>query len=478
MLNLINGKYVNASNGSAIEIKNPARNQLIATVPNSTIDDVNDCVKAAVSASKKWAEVPLHKRCSIIYKFLDLVDEEQEVLAATLCRETGKPITEARKEVSNTRTIVSSYIEHAKHLYGINVPIGSEPGHENTMQFTIRQPLGVVACIIPSNFPCDLFAQKVPSALLMGNAVIVKPSTSNPLTVHKYCVLLQKAGIPDGVINCISGDGPIVGQALAHNKDVNLITLAGSTIVGKQIMESASSNLTHVMLELGANDAFIVDKDGDVDLAVNEAIKGRLYNAGQLCCASKRFLVHNSIKDEFINKLLNKLNNIVIGDPLYVGTELGCLISEKAAKLVEEQVKATLAQGAILAFGGRRNNAFFEPTILVNIKRDMDIMKDMEVFGPVLPIMGFDSIDEAIDVANQTSYGLCGNVITKDMNNALKIASKLEVAGVIINGSSNHRSSEMSFGGWKNFGMGSEGITSTLKQMSREKTIVLKDVLQ
>ena len=179
-----------------------------------------------------------------------------------------------------------------------------------------------------------------------------------------------------------------------------------------------------------------------------------------------------------IEEVLNKLNNIVIGDPLYVGTELGCLISEKAAKLVEEQVKATLAQGAILAFGGRRNNAFFEPTILVNIKRDMDIMKDMEVFGPVLPIMGFDNIDEAIDVANQTSYGLCGNVITKDMNNALKIASKLEVAGVIINGSSNHRSSEMSFGGWKNSGMGSEGITSTLKQMSREKTIVLKDVLQ
>lgn len=478
MRNLINGKYTDASNGSAIEIKNPARGQLIATVPNSTIDDVNDCVKAAVIASKKWAEVPLYERCNIIYKFLELVEEEHEILAATLCRETGKPIREARKEISNTRTITSSYIEHAKHLYGINVPIGNEPGHETTMQFTIRQPLGVVACIIPSNFPCDLFAQKVPSALLMGNAVIVKPSTSNPLTVHKYCMLLQKAGIPDGVINCISGDGPIVGQALAHNKDVNLITLAGSTVVGKQIMESASSNLTHIILELGANDAFIVDKDADVDLAVTEAVKGRLYNAGQLCCASKRFLVHNKIKDEFINKLLNKLNNIVIGDPLYGGTELGCLISEKAAKLVEEQVKATLAQGAILAFGGRRNNAFFEPTVLVNIKKDMDIMKDMEVFGPVLPIMGFDDIEEAIEIANQTSYGLCGNIITKDMNNAIKIASKLEAAGVIINGSSNHRSSEMSYGGWKNSGMGSEGITSTLKQMSREKTIVLKDVLK
>ena len=478
MRNLVNGKEYDSSDGEAIEVRNPANNQLIATVPASTEEDVDFCVKSAVEAQKHWAEVPLYERGKILERFANLVDRDAETLAITLCRETGKTIKEARAEVANTRTFVSAYVEKAKHLYGINIPAGNEPGVEKTMQFTIRQPIGVVACIIPFNFPCDLFGQKVPSALIIGNSVIVKPSSCNPLTIHKYCLLLREAGIPDGVINCISGEGPVVGQALARHKGVHLVSVTGSTEVGKETMATASRNLTPVSLELGGNDAFILDRDGDIDLAVNEVIWGRLYNAGQVCCASKRFLVHRGIYEEFLNKLISKISRVKVGDPMSETTQVGCLINEQAAIMVQEQVKQTVDEGATLVFGGRRKGAFYEPTVLTGVTRNMEVMKDMEIFGPVVPICVFDDIEEAIEIANQSTYGLCGSIITRDMNNAFKVATKLEVGGAIINGASFFRSAEMPFGGWKNSGIGTEGIASTLEEMSKLKTIVLKNVLE
>ena len=478
MRNLVNGRELDSSDGEAIEVRNPANNQLIATVPASTEEDIDFCVKSAVAAQKEWAEVPLYERGKILERFANLVERDAETLAITLCRETGKTIKEARAEVANTRTFVSAYVEKAKHLYGINIPMGNEPGVESTMQFTIRQPIGVVACIIPFNFPCDLFGQKVPSALIMGNSVIVKPSSCNPLTIHKYCLLLQEAGIPDGVINCISGEGPVVGQALARHKGVNLVSLTGSTQVGKETMATASRTLTPVSLELGGNDAFILDKDGDLDLAVDEVIWGRLYNAGQVCCASKRFLVHRSVAEEFISKLVTRISRIKVGDPMSEATQVGCLINEQAAIRVQEQVKQTVDEGATLLFGGRRKGAFYEPTVLTKVTRDMEVMKDMEIFGPVIPICVFDDIEEAIEIANQSTYGLCGSIITGNMNNAFKVATKLEVGGAIINGASFFRSAEMPFGGWKNSGIGNEGISATLEEMSKLKTIVLKNVLE
>ncbi len=478
MRNLINGQLADASNNQVIEIINPSNNKLIDTVPNATIEDVDIAVNYAEKASKTWKEVPLHERGEIILKFSSLVEENKEELAQLLMSETGKPINEARGEIANTKTFCHAYVEKAKHLYGINIPVGNEPGQEKTMQFTIRQPLGVVACIIPFNFPCDLFGQKVPSALIMGNSVIVKPSTYNPLTLHRYCELLKEAGIPDGVITCLSGDGKTVGQSLAKHKKVHLVSVTGSTAVGKETMATASQNLTHVLLELGGNDAFILDKDGDINLAVEELIWGRLYNAGQVCCASKRFLIHNDIKDEFTKKVIDKVRTIKIGRPELEDTQLGCLINENAAIRVEEQVNKTISEGASLVFGGRRNGAFYEPAILTNVTKNMEVMKDMEIFGPVIPICGFNDIDEAIEISNQSEYGLCGNIITSNINNAMKVATALEVGGAIINGASFFRSTEMPFGGWKQSGIGNEGISTTLEEMSRIKTIVLKNVLK
>lgn len=477
MKNLIGGRLVDASDGKVIEITNPATGELIDTVPNSTEKDVDMCVKEAKKAQKEWAKMSIYERGEILYKFVDLVESKKEELALLLSKETGKPIKEARGEIANTKTFVSAYVEKAKHEYGNVIPAGIEKGQEKTIQFTVQEPLGVVGCIIPFNFPCDLFGQKVPSALIMGNSVIVKPSTYNPLTLHTYCNLMKEAGVPDGVINCISGDGPTTGEFLAKHPMVNLMSVTGSTAVGSEVMANCAKNITHVMLELGGNDAFIVMNDADMDLVIDEMVWGRLYNTGQVCCASKRFLVQKDIKDEFIRRAVEKIKTLKVAMPQQEDADIGCLINEKAAIRVQEQIKKTLEQGAKLIYGGRRNGVFLEPTVLDNVTRDMDVMKDMEIFGPVIPVCSFETVDEAIEIANQSNYGLCGNIMTSDMKTAFKVATSLEVGGAVINGASFFRSAEMPFGGWKHSGIGNEGISTTLKEMSRTKTIVLKNIL-
>lgn len=477
MKNLIGGKFVDASNGEKADVINPATNELIDTVPLATEEDVDLCVKEAAKAQKAWAKMPMHERGEILYKFADLVEERHEELAQLLSKETGKPIKEARAEIGNTKHFIHGYVEKAKHDYGNVIPAGSEVGQEKTMQITVQQPLGVVACIIPFNFPCDLFGQKVPSALIMGNSVIVKPATDNPLTLHRYCELLVEAGIPAGVINCISGRGSVTGNALAKHPQVALISVTGSTEVGAEVMANAASNITHVMLELGGNDAFIVMNDADMDLTMKELVWGRLYNTGQVCCASKRFLVQKDIKDEFIKRAIETLQSLKVAMPQQEDADIGCLINEKAAINAEEQVKKTMEQGATLVYGGRRNGAFFEPTILDNVTRDMDVMKDMEIFAPVIPVCTFDTLEEALEIANQSKFGLCGNIMTSDMKTAFKAAMEMEVGGAVINGASFYRAIEMPFGGWKHSGIGNEGVSTTLKEMSRTKTIVLKNIL-
>lgn len=477
MKNLIGYEWKEASNGAKIEVVNPATSELIDTVPNVTLEDVDEAVKVAEIEQKKWADVPLHQRADMLYKFVDLVERDKDRLAKLLSEETGKPIREAYGELGNVKIGVYGFVERAKHLYNESIPAGQEAGQEKTMQITVRAPLGVIAAIIPFNFPSDLFCQKVPPALLMGNSIIIKPSNYNPLTLIEYVKLLLEAGIPAGCIQVLTGDGPVAGQALAAHPGVHLVSLTGSTGAGIQTMGTASKNLTHVMLELGGNDAFIFLEDGDMDLAVKEATWGRLYNGGQVCCASKRFLIHNSRKQEFIDRMKEVISNLKVGDPSDMNTDMGPLININAAKRVEKQVNEMVSKGAKVVCGGKREDAYYFPTILDNITKDMEVAKDMEIFGPVISVIGFDTVDEAIEIANSSSYGLCGCVITKDYSLGVKIANKLECGGAIVNGASFYRSFEMPFGGWKHSGIGNEGVMTTLQEMSRLKTIILKNIL-
>ncbi len=474
---LINGKSVSSLDNKTLDVFNPATGKLIDTVPAATVEDINNAIKAAKAAQKVWNELPVNQRVDILMKFITLVERDKEKLARTLSDETGKPITEARAEIGNIPIAFRAFSEKAKHLYGEVVPAGCEEGQEKTLLFTQREPLGVVVCIIPFNFPCDLFDQKVAPALLSGNSAIVKPSTDNPLTLCMLTELLNEAGVTPGAIQVITGRGSVVGGVLCSHPDVDLVTLTGSTSVGIETAKVCAENLTHTALELGGNDAFIVLKDADVDLATTELIWGRMYNTGQVCCASKRFLVHRSRVEEFTQLAIKKISEIKQGMPSDESSRMGCLISEKAAIEVERQVSLTVEQGGKLLLGGKRNGAFYQPTVIGDVPKSADVAKDMEIFGPVVPIIAFDTIEEAIEIANASIFGLCGCVFSENMKTAFRVANALECGGAVINGASFYRSFEMPFGGYKFSGIGTEGVMSTFDEMTHTKSVVLKNIL-
>ena len=476
MKSLIGNKWCDSSDGKVIEVYNPATNELVDTVPSLTKEDVERAIDYADAHQKDWEAKSVIERCEVLSRFAELVEENKDELAMLLSKETGKPIKEAYNEIANIGIGVPGYVEKVKHEYGNIVYRGTEKGQENTIQYTIQQPLGVVVAIIPFNFPSDIFINKVPPALLMGNAVILKPASVNPLTLTRYVELLVEAGVPAGIISVVHGSGSVVGKTLTSSKKVDMVSLTGSTAAGIDAAKNCADHCAHSSLELGGNDAFILCADGDMDLAIEETVWGRLYNTGQVCCASKRFLVENSVKDEFIRKMTDKINSLKQGNPQDMSTDIGCLVSEEAAIEVERQVNETIAAGATLVCGGKRNGAFYEPTILDNVTPDMEVAKDMEIFGPVIPVIGFDDLEEAIEIANKSIYGLSGSIITKDISKAIKVSEKMECGGFVINGASFFRSFEQPFGGWKYSGIGNEGIMTTLKEMSRTKTVILKNI--
>lgn len=476
MKSLIGNKWCDSSDGKVIEVYNPATNELVDTVPSLTKEDVERAIDYADAHQKDWEAKSVIERCEVLSRFAELVEENKDELAMLLSKETGKPIKEAYNEIANIGIGVPGYVEKVKHEYGNIVYRGTEKGQENTIQYTIQQPLGVVVAIIPFNFPSDIFINKVPPALLMGNAVILKPASVNPLTLTRYVELLVEAGVPAGIISVVHGSGSVVGKTLTSSKKVDMVSLTGSTAAGIDAAKNCADHCAHSSLELGGNDAFILCADGDMDLAIEETVWGRLYNTGQVCCASKRFLVENSVKDEFIKKMTDKINSLKQGNPQDMSTDIGCLVSEEAAIEVERQVNETIAAGATLVCGGKRNGAFYEPTILDNVTPDMEVAKDMEIFGPVIPVIGFDDLEEAIEIANKSIYGLSGSIITKDISKAIKVSEKMECGGFVINGASFFRSFEQPFGGWKYSGIGNEGIMTTLKEMSRTKTVILKNI--
>lgn len=472
---IINGKKVDSESGKTFDVTDPATGKVIESVPRATEKDIKTAVDAAVAGQKIWAAFPVWQRAQVLKKFLDIVEVNKEELAQTLCAENGKPIVEARAEIGNIQIGFSGFIEHAKHYYGSIIPQGTEQGQDTNMQLVTREPIGVVACIIPFNFPCDLFDQKVAPALMMGNAAIVLPSSDNPLTLMKLTEILVEAGVPNGAIQCLTAPGAVKSAAVSDPR-VHLVTLTGSTEVGIDTAKLCAENLTHSALELGGNDAFIVLEDGDVDLAVEELVWGRMYNTGQVCCASKRFLIHNSLKDAFAKKAVERIKKLKVGQPSDESTQIGCLISEKAAIKVEKQVQQTVEEGGKIIMGGHRNGAFYEPTVIVDVPKTADVAKDMEIFGPVVPIIGFDTDEEAIAIANDSIFGLSSAVFSRDQKRAFKVASAMEAGGAVINGASFFRAFEQPFGGWKHSGIGTEGVFSTFDEMTRVKTIVLKNI--
>lgn len=474
---IIDGKRVDASDRGVIRILNPATQEFIDTVPKATASDVDQTIDVAQEGKRIWANTPTHERVRLLNRCADAIEEHLEDLAQSLSREMGKIIQEARGEIRVSAQTIRGYAEAAAHHYGKTLT-DSQKGIEKDILFTRHEPLGVVACITPFNYPVLLVAHKMAAALATGNAVIVKPASDNPLTLIKLVALCLEQGIPGNVLQIITGSGEVVGKILAESPKVNAISLTGSTEVGISLAETGAKTLKRVFLELGGNDPFIVLDDADISKAIVAAVEGRLENAGQTCCSSKRFLVHESVHDVFIKKLLEALSKIKHGSPQDDETEYGCLINGNAAQKVELQIQKTIEQGAKLICGGHAYNiTYFEPTILDDVTLDMDIAKDMEVFGPVFPIITFKTDEDAVKIANASRYGLQAGIMTKSVDRAMRIAANLQCGAVVINGSGNYRHIEQPFGGYKMSGFGREGISGTLAEMSQEKTYVLKDVL-
>lgn len=473
---IIGGKKVDASNGATIPVYNPATLQQIDTVPSATWEDVDLALHNARKGLEVWSKFPLYKRIDVIRAFHKLLVENSQELINLVVAEVGKPLQQGIRCLNTAAIATEQYIEHARCLETEVLPINNRPGVENDMILTVREPLGVVVGILPFNYPITLLTHKVIPALLMGNAVIIKPASETPLADIRFIDLLLESGVPADALQIVTGSGRDIGKWLSEDPRVDAIDLTGSTEVGIEIAKNSAKHLHKVFLELGGNDAMVVLEDADLDLAVSESIASRLANAGQTCCSTKRCIVHNSVKEAFIEKLILALDQKKLGDPSLPETDCGPLVSVRAAKTVEEQVALTIEQGAVLRYGGKRfNETFFQPTVL-EVTPSQDVAHDLEIFGPVWSVMGFDTLDEAIALANDTQYGLSSCVMGKDIHGLMKIAKGMQAGCCTINGSSFYRSVDQPFGGFKMSGTGREGGRYTLEEMSQLKTIVFKGV--
>lgn len=473
---LIGGKEVEASNGAVMDNINPATGEVIDTVPCATAEDLETVISNAVEGQKQWAAIPFHKRMEILEKFVVLAQENEEKIARIMAIEGGKPYAQALGEVGRVKDAFRLYMAEARTMYGKSIPLNSEPRGLGDVCFTIFEPLGVIAAICAFNFPGVLFSHKAAAALCTGNSVILKPASDTPGATMLMTKLLLEAGVPANAAQCITGSGAVIGDGLVTDPRVAGVTLTGSTKVGINVAKLCAAQLKACSLELGGNDPLVIMDDTDIDEAVAQALGGRIANAGQICCSSKRFIVQNTIKDAFAKALAEKLSAMRLGDPMDPATEIGPVINEKAAKNIVSQIEHAVSQGAKLLCGGSREGCFVKPTVLTDVPTNSDVATNEEIFGPVFPVIGFDTLDEAIEIANNSCYGLSSGILTKNTKVGMKFALAVDAGGCVVGANGNYRLTQQPFNGHKLSGIGSEGTMYTLHEMVKVKTIVLKNV--
>lgn len=464
---LINGKHI--SSDDVEDVINPYDGKVIDTIPIAHRQDAELAIESANNAKDSLREMSAFKISNKLFNVVEKLKEKRLEFAESLTLEVGKPINESLLEVDRSIETLKLSAEEAKRIYGESVPLDAGMGGKGFFAFTQKEPLGVVAAITPFNYPLNLTIHKIAPAIACKNTVIVKPPTEAPLTVMKFCDLLDEE-FPDGVVNVIPGYGSEVGDHLVISPDVNKISFTGSVTTG--LMISQKAGMKKVTLELGGNDPTVILKDADLDKAVKGIINGAFLNAGQVCMGVKRVIVEDEIADEFAEKLVEATQKLVMGNPMDSKTTLGTLISEKAAIQVEETVNNAVREGAKILTGGNRDGAFYEATVIDNVAPDMDLVEN-ETFGPVAPIIRVKNIDEAIEVANDTEYGLQAGVFTADYASAMMCAQEIEAGTVFINKQSTFRTDNMPFGGFKNSGIGKEGIKYAVDEMTKTKLIGL-----
>lgn len=471
----IAGEYV-PSTGSAIhEVLNPATGEVVDTVPRGTVADANTAVEAAKVAFPGWWATPAAKRGELLYEAVAAIRAKVDELAHLLTCEQGKPLAEAHMEIHRFAHTIEHYAGLAKNLRGGYVPNLDEQAYG----LILKRPHGVCAAIVPWNFPVSLMGNKVGPALVAGNTMVIKPAETTPLTDLRVIELMTRAGIPAGVLNVVTGQGSVVGQALIEHPDVAKIGFTGSTEVGRQVMASAAKTIKRVTLELGGSDPIIVCDDADIDKAVSATSVGRFFNCGQACLAIKRIFVFEAIAEEFTDKLVGKVKRLSVGPGMEKGVRLGPLHTASQRAEIEAQVQDAVARGAtVLAGGGRpegdkyeRGN-FYLPTVLAGVDPGARVLTE-EVFGPAVPIVPVKDLDEAIAMANASIFGLGSSIWTRDLNKASKAAERLEAGYTWVN-SITKIYDELPFGGFKQSGVGQEHGIEAIDHYMATKAVVIK----
>ncbi|MCW8040743.1 MULTISPECIES: NAD-dependent succinate-semialdehyde dehydrogenase [Acinetobacter] len=450
----INGEWLDADDGKSLPVTNPATDEIVGRVPSVSAAQVEQAVQAAEAALEGWKQKTAKERSALLRTWFNLIVENQEDLAVILSTEQGKPITESRGEILYGASFIEWFAEEAKRTYGDVIPHDKQ----GRRLVVIKQPVGVVAAITPWNFPNAMITRKVGPALAAGCTVIIKPASETPLSALALVALAEQAGIPKGVVNVVTGSSREIGSVLTTHPVVKKVSFTGSTGVGKLLMEQCSSTMKKVSMELGGNAPFIVFEDADLDKAVQGAIASKFRNSGQTCVCTNRILAHESIHDAFLEKLVAEVNKLKVAPAFEQGAEQGPLINEKSVEKIEEHIADAVGKGATIVAGGKRHalgHTFFEPTVLSGVTQDMLVAKD-ETFAPLAPVFKFSTDAEAIQMANDTEFGLASYIYTESLSRAWKVGEALEYGMVGIN--EGLISTEVApFGGIKESGSGREG---------------------
>lgn len=469
----INGEWREAADGATIKTYNPSNGELLAEIADATNSDVDEAVVSAREAFKTWGKTTPAERAAILNKIADIIDENAELLATIESMDNGKPI----RETAGADIPLAS--DHFRYFAGV---IRAEEGtstmiDENTLNLILREPIGVVGQIVPWNFPFLMAAWKLAPVLAAGDVSVFKPSSTTSLSVLELMKLIGDV-VPKGVINIITGKGSKSGEYLQHHKGLDKLAFTGSTEVGREVGISAAQNLIPATLELGGKSANIFFSDADMNIALEGIQLGILFNQGQVCSAGSRIFVQEDFYDEFIEKAVAAFEKVKLGNPLDKDTQMGAQVNEQQLNKILSYVEIGKNEGAKVATGGERfvegdaaNGYFMKPTLLVNVTNDMRVARE-EIFGPVGVVIKFKTIEEVIDMANDSDFGLAGGVFTKDINKAIRVARGIRTGRVWVN-TYNTFPAGASFGGYKDSGIGRETHKVILDHYSQMKNIII-----
>ena len=468
--NLLNGQWVEARSGKRDKILSPLDGSLVGEVPAMSPEEADEFLRSAAAAQKLWAMVPVSERAAVLHKAADILMREKDTIAGVLVHEIAKNQKSSLSEVTRTADLIHFTAEEGKRVTGESLSSGAFPGfHETKLSIVNRVPVGVVLAIAPFNYPINLAASKIAPALVAGNAVVFKPPTQGAISALYLARVFCEAGLPPGVLNVITGQGRAIGDHLVSHPLVNMVAFTGSSKVGKHI--ATIVGMKPLLLELGGKDAAIVLEDADLSLAAQHIVAGAFSFSGQRCTAVKRILVMEFVADKLIEQLLPLVRKMTVGRP-EDDADITTLISTEAADFVQELIDDAVQKGAKLLIGNKREKNIIYPTLFDRVTVDMRLAWE-EPFGPVLPILRVKTVEEAIKITNDSEYGLQASVFTESIDEAFRVAARLEVGTIQVNGKTERGPDHFPFVGVKSSGLGTQGIRYSIEAMTRSKAVVL-----